>query len=234
MITFSFCTSSNCRFHDLTSSMKGKYCQGNGKTIPNVSLRQCRYIGLQSSSYLAINYKTAHGTCTLLTTTCPLLMPDPDFEFSIFIPQVEADQCYEWRPVESNKWSRGVAISGGRYAMRILKSGISYVGRWGGAEGTCRSNDGTVAMSSRSDGLTCHILWIKDGCTAYLHPYTIGNALPSRSVVGGVMPDGKTTYIAYYTKWGVMFPGYYIEGAAYVQGEQNKHSITDFPILVLI
>ena len=223
VITSSIGASGNCRYH-LTSSTKGKYCQGNGKTMPNVLSRQCRYICMQSSNCVATNYNTADGMCTLLTTTCPLAKSDSDIEFSIFMPPAEADQCYEWRPSESSDWGRTVVIKS--YVVRILKSGTAYVGYWGRAESTCRASDGTSAMSSKSDGLACQILWIKDGCTAYQHPYTFGDALPRRAVVGGIMPDGKTTYVAFYMKSGKLNNGYYIEGATYVQGSDNTYSTT--------
>ena len=87
-------------------------------------------------------------------------------------------------------------------------------------------------MDSKIKGLTCQTLWIKDGCTAYLYPYTFGDALPSRAVVGGIMPDDNTTYVAFYKKNGSVPPGYYIEGATYVQGESDKFSKTAYILAI--
>ena len=229
----SFATIGSCRLHSV-SLKQGIYCPADGRRALNLLSYQCRYTCIHSSHCTAINYNNTNGICSLIASPCPVALSDPTLEFVLFVPLVADSQCYEWRPIEWNSWDRAVKLKDTQYVARILRSGSHYVGRWSQIRKKCFARDGDVVFKALKNELNCQSLWIKDGCTSYLHPYTLGNAVPKRAVTGGFMPDGVITFVAFYEGDNGLFRlDYYIQGQTYVQGTHEKSTGPAYILAIL-
>ena len=98
----------------------------------------------------------------------------------------------------------------------------------------CFARDGDVVFKALKNESSCQSFWIKDGCTSYLHPYTLGNAVIKRAVIGVFMPDGVITFVAFYEGDNGLFRlDYYIQGQTYVQGTHEKSTGPAYILVIL-
>ena len=78
---------------------------------------------------------------------------------------------------------------------------------------------------------------IKEGCTAYLQEYVIGEPVPQRAIIGGLLTNGDTVFVGFYQTLnqpiGVLYPGYYIEGADHIQGAYHAATSSTHILVIM-
>ena len=165
----------HCKSRDFFLPLEGRYCQSSGSVIPDILSHQCISACIQFPTCAAFNYNITEKACVLFTSTCPKAVCNSAMEFDIFTTKMVAENCYEWRPIDSRSWDRAVEQgSGTDYAIRVLKSGSYYIGHWGNVGEKCYAHDGTALLNNIAGGYRCESLWIAEGCTAYLQPLSFG------------------------------------------------------------
>ena len=153
-------------------------------------------------------------------------------EFGIFTPHVEAQHCYEWRPIALRDWDRAVEDNyPNAYVIRMLKGGSYYIGHFGYTHKECYANDGALFIDV--NGYPCEYLWIKEGCTVYSQPYNLADPLPNRAVIAGSLANGDHVYVASLDFNPIQrIPGYYIATNGYAKSAYGQSEI--FNILVVL
>ena len=225
----SACTSAaKCQSFQYQLPTIGRYCPAEGLLLHNLPFHECKLVCLESRTCAALNYNHTAGECAHFSDPCIKAMTDPIMSFALFPPRKEAEQCYEWRPINLRAWDRAVLLHlRDRYALRMLKKGKYYGGYFGPTRGECYANDGTGTLININVYL-CESLWINEGCTVYPEEYTLGNEIPKRAVIVGLWPNGLKVVVA-----GVgNGPGYYVEGEAQAIGPFEERA--EFTILVVL
>ena len=215
-----------CELYDLAMPYGGRYCIGEGIVTPKLLPHECRYVCLQSPTCRAYNYNLTEGTCTKFTLPCPQAFSDQVMEFVVF-SETPVNQCYEWVPYSPGGPldKRMIASHSPWYVVaRLQVSGNDVVSYYIMNQGHCYGTLRGTSYSTKQGGYRCELLRVVESCTIFWIPYTAGNPLPSRAVIGGVMTNGDVPYVV---KFDIVHNGnmvilsaYYIEGAA--------HAITDY------
>ena len=148
--------------------------------------------------------------------------------FAVFTPKKEAEQCYEWRPINMSAWDRSVLLhSPRRYVSRMFKRGKYYAGYCSRAYGECYAGMGSGYFIN-AEGYPAESIWINEGCTVYAQKYALGEEIPQRAVIVGTWSNGIAVVVASVANK----PGYYVEGAAQAVGPFEQS--TEFTILVVL
>ena len=231
MYGFVFGSEDKCQSFEFSSPPGGKYCPGGGWQRPMLSARECKLICIQSPNCAAFNYNYTAGNCNHFTNPCIRALPDSVMEFGSFTPHMEAQQCYEWRPIALRNWDRAVEDNKPtHFVVRLLgDDGTYYVGHWSEFAGYCSANADGRSFAD------CGSLWIKEGCTVYSQPYMIGERIPQRAVIAGSLSNGQSIYVASVdlpNQPTVRIPGYYILANGYAQSRYRRSD--QFHILIVL
>ena len=229
-----------CELYDLAMPYGGRYCIGEGIVTPKLLPHECRYVCLQSPTCRAYNYNVTERTCTRFTFPCPQAFSDQVMEFVVF-SETPVNQCYEWVP-----YSRGDPLGERMIATdspwcivsRLQVNGNDVVSFFVTDKDHCWGTFGETGYSTKQ-GYRCERLRVVEGCTIFWVPYTAGNPLPSRAVIGGAMANGDVPYVV---KFDCIhngkvesISGYYIEGATHaISGYYSTRYSTNMTMMVVL
>ena len=216
----------NCHSYDIYESHKipgGRYCPTEGTALfSDLTIRQCKYLCLQSANCAAFNHNTADDKYAFLHKPCPLANGVPGMEYFIFTEK-PSHQCFQWVPYASGDAldDRMIASQiGALMVSRIMYNGNNIIGYQYIPHQQCftyTTVDDQIVSSSSS--APCERLRIADDCTAFWVPYRAGDPLPARAVTGGLMASGEVGYAVKFdilhNSETVTISGYYTEGASH-------------------
>ena len=229
-----------CEFYNLTMPYKGIYCTGDGTVTLKLLPHECRYMCPQSPICRAFNYNVTEETCTRFTSPCPQAFSDPVMEFVVF-RETPVNQCYEWV-----MYSPGDQLGEQMIATdipwcvvsRLQVNGNDVVSYFVTDSDHCWGTFGETEYSTQQ-GYRCERLRVVEGCTIFWVPYTVGEPLPSRAVIEGVMANGDVPYVV---KFDCIhngkvesISGYYIEGATHaISGYYSTRYATNMTMMVVL
>ena len=227
-----------CHSFDFYLPPEGRYCTTGGSELSDMPRHQCQLICLHSKRCVAFNYDTAVDKCTFFHTPCPLAHDDLAMEYHIFTEK-PAHQCSKWVPYTAggNLGKRIIeSDSAGRVVSRLKYNGHDIPGYLYEPTHFCHTGLGTTRIDS-SSSVPCELLYIADDCTAFWVPYTAGQPIPKKAVVGGHMTSGETLYVVKFDYISITtISGYYIEGALHavsVYGAKARTSDVMMMLLIL-
>ena len=229
-----------CEFYNLAMPYKGRYCTGDGTVTLKLLPHECRYMCLQSPTYRAYNYNVTAETCTRFTSPCPQAFSDPVMEFVVF-RETPVSQWYEWVMYSPGDplGERMIATdSPWCVVSRLQVNGNDVVSYFVTDSDHCWGTFGETEYSTQQ-GYRCERLRVVEGCTIFCVPYTAGNPLPPRAVIGGVMANGDVPYVV---KFDCIhngkvesISGYYIEGATHaISGYYSTRYSTNMTMMVVL
>ena len=183
----------------------GQYCEDYGVIIPwAVSFHECKWLCIQKPTCTATNYNTSENICSLLSTPCPQASSDTLMVYTMFSDNyhIPRDLCLEWvdyipgMPTD-NRWA--LTKVGGddkqRVVARMTYNGDIYPAHMFPFQSKCFGTDGVVSFKS-SQGYTCQLLRVKDGCTIGFLSFTAGDIIPPNVVGLRSLFGGMVRYIA--------------------------------------
>ena len=199
------CCRCACNSLSTRSTAVGQYCKYYDVIISwLVSFHECQWLCIQKPMCTATNYNTSENICSLLSTPCPQASSDTLTVYTMFsdIYHIPRDLCLEWvdyipgMPTDK-RWA--LTKVGGddkqRVVARITYNGDIYPARMSPFHGICFGTDGVVSFTS-SQGYTCQLLRVKDGCTIGFLSYTVGDIIPPNVVGLRSLFGGMVRYIA--------------------------------------
>ena len=224
-----------CQLLENTPLVSGIYCPENIEAAFNSLPHLCRAMCLQTPNCAAYNYNTSDNTCTRLTAPCPQPQSDPVMKFGALIAR-KPQECCEWIPFIRGgpRVERMVAVDENptRTVARTTSGGANYFGYYFEPNDACYIAT-SATNGERIDGHPCQLLRITEGCAVLWEPYTAGDRLPAKVVIGGNTADGDNVYVAsMYNKC-----GYYPHGATHgsvPHGEGGVQTARNMKLLVLI
>ena len=206
-----------CKKFSVSKPHSGRYCPGDGMVVSHLLPQQCLYVCIAYPACKAYNFNATDGTCNRFTAPCLQAIPDAVMEFVVFTEK-SVNQCYDWVPYSSgDAIEPRMVFSDDTYRIVGLmqRDGHDRVGYFDAQQSKCYAS--WESSEFRSDqGYPCQRLRIVEDCVVFWVPYTAGNPINPRPVIGGHMANGDTVYV---TKFDYNFPlvlslvGHYVEGA---------------------
>ena len=203
----------SCRQITPVHKLLGHQCLANSSEVivRSVTPERCRWECLRHPECTITSYHEVDNICILTQSPCNAISPAAAFTFTSFGPYSQLTkpnpdpgpgECLSWAPVSEFDASLSVHHpSDSGYVGRILFGSHALPGGYYTSPERFSSvlNNQEVTIA---DG---QVEFMKLGCGdfwPYFEPYTVGNQLPSSTIVGGYKSDGTLLY--------VIIGGYYI------------------------
>ena len=213
----------DCVFHELSVAL-GYYCPQPGTILHSMAVSQCKLKCLQSVNCEAFNHNSTDNTCTLFAISCPVIISNLMMKYAVFGPNNRIIKCYEWVPyVPTDPLDeRMVTVDNGSplsYMSRIHADGNDAMGFVVPEHGSCYSCVDPVLYNShdthKSPVYPCQILRISSLCKYLWVPYTAGDPLPDKALIGGQMAGESQVWIAKFFDGEFVLSGYYTTGSTH-------------------
>ena len=228
-----------CHSFDFYLPAKGRYCSTGGSALSDMPRHQCISICLHFKRCVAFNYDMTVDKCTFFHTPCPLAHENSAMEYHIFTEK-PAHQYSQWVPYTAgDDLNERIIESDGaeRVVGRLKYDGNDIPGYLYEPSGRCQLGLGATRIDS-SSSVPCELLYIADDCTAFWVPYTIGQPIPKKAVVGCQMTSGETLYVVKFDYISIRtISGYCTEGALHavsVYGAEVRSSDVMVMLLILL
>lgn len=192
--------SETCSTYVSNSRYRGYFCD-NGDVIKSTIGKEhqfCVFECIRSPECAAMNYNTANSTCSLLAEPCVTTTHNDDFNFLLFRDDPD-QECTTWSSYNSGDPLPDRVVIAPNPISRFVRSGNTLVGHMSIYYKTAYSVLQTGVVLEHS---SWELLVIDNQCSTAWVPYTVGEPLPPKVVVGGYMANIGGTYPV--RIWGVL------------------------------
>ena len=215
-----FGSSLSCR-HEEIREVPGQRCVVGNMTFVHdglVDRRKCITDCMRRHQCQLVNYNTDESHCVLSLEACTELVPDEQYNVMLVGPRLTAEQCLGWVPITEHTLSRMIS-SDDCERSRTYPETECYVGRIKSPPHIIPGKFiprrrhvvySVLNGSTFMDG-TNEILEVPPPCLVTWVPYSAGNVLPTRAVLGGYLENetGSRLYIIKGPCRGQTLIGYY-------------------------
>ena len=195
-ILFGMSYDNQCRIINAGQPREGSRCATDASVYINIasSLQHiCVYSCATRSDCVFVNYDILNEICYLSNTPCYEYVPDEDFEVTYLMP--EPPICIKWVPytryASSNVMTANPCNVVSAYATcavgRAVLSTDKLLGKYHDNVHKLWYVLGDDVIEKTDD---LEILDVQEGCHVAWVPYSSGNTLPARAVVGGYISGG--------------------------------------------
>ena len=223
----------DCVSYELSVSL-GYYCPQPGTILHSMTVSQCKLKCLKSVNCEALNHNSTDNTCTLFKISCPVIISNPMTKYAVFGPN---NPCYEWVPyVPADPLDERMVVveEGGylSYVSRVHADRNDAVGYVVPEHGTCYSCVDSILYNSPP--YPCQILRKLSVCKSLWVPYTAGDPLPDKALIGGQMAGESQLWIVRFPYQQLVLSGYYTTGSAQAFRRHGDECITTTTMEILL
>ena len=199
-----------------------------------MTLQDCKMRCISSASCEAVNYNHSSNQCSMIKTPCVLVVRRPGIQYMLFSVKIikQPGECYVW-----TRYDRGGAMPArgihlwGRTVARGHIGDNDYIGYIFNSNNNCYVSDG----SQEHRVLDCQVLVIREGCTAFLQLYNVGDPWLSGAVVAGKKSNGDSIYMVVFDVRSQTVPGHYSPGDTHAHSSmRGPRTSTIMEVLVIV